>query len=171
MFAGLVSSSLLVRVIRFVAFGLALLGLGSVTGCESDTNRALSSERASLGETHVRLHVSISDRTGQRPLSEHFAVEAPGVDLWQPNLKFGRATRQFPVYPVGKEQELYIYPQGEDGPRRRISFSMKASMKSGKAPSKTHLEIYDDSIVATGPAISGGRIAIGRRGASQTAGP
>lgn len=172
MLVGPVSSSFFDRVLRFAAFGLALLGLGSVAGCESDANRAAAPERAALGEAkQVRLHVSVSDRTGQQPLPEQFAIEAPGVDLWQPNIKFGRATRQFPVYPVGKEYELYIYPRGEDGPRRQVSFSMKARSSSELALSKTHIEIYDDSIIVTGPAIFGERISMGRREASQTVGP
>lgn len=152
---------------------IALLGLSLVVlgGCESDLNRDPSPKRAALGTKHVRLHISISDRTGRRPLSKQFAIEAPGTDLWHPSIEFGRATRQFPVYPVGKEYELYIYPRGKDGPRRPVSFSMKESMRSGMASSKTHIEIYDDSIVAIGPAVPGGRVAIDREHLSSAVGP
>lgn len=150
---------------------LSLTVFGSLVGCGSEANENPEGERATLGKEGVRLHISISDRTGKHPLSEHFAIEAPGEELWRPNIKFGRATRQFAVYPVGKEYELVIYPRGKNGPRQRVPFSMKASMKSGTALSKTQLKIYDDSIITTGPAVPGGRMSIAREHLSTAVGP
>lgn len=150
---------------------LSLAVFGSLVGCGSDAKEDPRGERATLGTEGVRLHISISDWTGQRPLSEQFAIEAPGEGLWHPNVKFGRATRQFAVYPVGKEYELYIYPRGKNGPRQRVPFSMKESMKSGRALSKTKFKIYDDSIITTGPAVPGGRMSIAREPLSTAVGP
>lgn len=154
-----------------LAVGLAIVGMGVFSGCGSEPDRPASAERVELGEKSIRLHIGVSDHTGRRPPSDRFAIRTPDVDHWRPRFEFGRAERQFNAYPIGEDYEVYIYPRGENGPRYRLPFTMKPDMISGMPGSKTRLEIYDDSIVAVGPAVPDGQIAFARDDSSPSVGP
>lgn len=50
---------------------------------------------------------------------------------WRPDrLEGGFATRAFEKYPVRQAQKLALYPEGEECPRLKVSFTMKPDMSS-----------------------------------------
>lgn len=150
-----------VLIVTALAVGFASLLIGPI-GCGSEPEESSTQEAVESSEKRVQLNLGVDDRTDARPPSDQLAIKAPGHDLWQPELSHGGASRLFDEYPAGEEYELYVYPEGEDGPRLVVPFSMKADMMSGMASSKTYVEIYDDRIVVNGPAIPDGSITLDR---------
>lgn len=146
--------------------GLAALSVGPL-GCNSETEEARSERSAAdeaIGDTgkRVQLNMGIDDRTTENPPSEGLAIEVPGEDLWTPDLEHGGSSRLFGEYPVGESYEFYLYPEGKEGPRQTVSFSMKPDMSSALASSKTYIRIYDDRVVIEGPAVPDGEVTLDR---------
>lgn len=151
-----------VLIVTALAAGFAALLIGPI-GCGSEPEES-GQEAVESSDKRVQLNLGVDDRTDTRPPSDQLAIKAPGHDLWQPELSHGGASRLFDEYPVGEEYELYIFPDGEDGPRLVVPFSMKPDMMSGMASSKTYVEIYDDRFEVNGPAIPEGTVSLERSG-------
>lgn len=152
-------------VVTVLLLGLAALSIGPL-GCGSETEEEAAEE--AVGDTGKRVvfNMGVDDRTTQNPPSDNLAIKVPGHDLWTPNLQYGGASERFGEFPVREEYELYIYLEGEGGPRQSVPFSMKPEMSSSLASSKTYVEIYDDRILVKGPAVTDGQVTIEREGPS-----
>lgn len=150
-----------------LALGLIALSVGPIS-CGTETNESTSGDAASertgsKAGGPVLLNIGVADHTQQRPLSAQFLIETPRGDRWRPDpLEGGHVTRAFDKYPAGESQKLLLYPQGEEGPRLAVPFTMKADMSSLSAHSRTDIAVRDDSIVVTGPAVPDERIAFDR---------
>lgn len=158
-----------VFVVTVLVMGLAVLAIGPL-GCGSESEEEAAEEAIGESDKRIELNMGVDDRTTGNPPSEGLAIKVPGHDLWTPDLEYGGTSERFQEFPVGEEYDLHIYPEGENGPRQTISFSMKPDMSSGLASSKTYVEIYDDRIVVKGPAVSDGPVVIERNGTSPSEG-
>lgn len=152
--------------------GLSALSIGPL-GCNAETEEGSSEKstsEAAIGDTdkRVRLNMGIDDRTTEHPPSEDLAIEVPGEDLWTPDLESGGASRLFGEYPVGESYEFYLYPEGKDGSRQTVPFSMKPDMSSMLASSKTYIRIYDDRVVIEGPAVPDEEVTLDRSASGDT---
>lgn len=156
-------------VVTLLVMGLAALSIGPL-GCGSEAEEEAAEEAVGESDKRVELNMGVDDRTTENPPSEQLAIKVPGHDLWSPNLEYGGTSERFGEYPAGENYELHIYPEGEDGPRETVPFSMKPDMMSGTASSKTYVEIYDDRFVVRGPAVPDGHVDIDREGASPSDG-
>jgi hypothetical protein len=74
----------------------------------------------------------------------------------------GFTTKAFETYPVGETKKLLLFPEGEDGPRLEVSFTMQPEMSSVLAGSRTNVTVYDDSIVVTSPAVPDEKVVFDR---------
>lgn len=146
-----------------LVISLGALILGPV-GCGSGEERSneTAAEEAGGAPKRLQLNMGVDDRTTEIPPSDEFAIQVPGEELWTPDLEYGGTGRLFGEYPVGEEYEFYLYPEGKEGPRQRVPFSMKPDMSSGLASSKTYVRIYDDRIVVDGPAVPDGKMTLDR---------
>ncbi len=147
-----------------LALGTVAIGLGPI-GCGTDeaSNDAPAEQNEQTADRSILLNVGFEDKTDQRAPSDQFLVESPKSSRWQPvSLEGGFLTNDFEKYPVGSTHELLIHPEGEDGPRLVVPFSMKPTMSSALASSRTDIVAYDDSIVVTGPAVPDERMTFER---------
>lgn len=164
--------SSLVTLLLFL--GVAGLWIGPM-GCSNDAENAASSDTASEPHTEaagrsVLLNVGFTDKTEARRPSEQFIVETPRSTRWAPDVREGGfTTKAFETYPVGESNTLLLFPEGEDGPRVEVPFTMKADMSSILASSRTNITVYDDSIVVAGPAVPDKRMTFDRPPSSSDA--
>lgn len=146
--------------VLFVLSFVALLI--TAVGCGYESRETPGEETLEASDKHVLLNIGITDRTDRRPPSSQWSLKVPGHDLWQPDLSYGGESKDFGTFPVGEDHEMYVYPSGPDGPRLEVPFTMKSDMMSGLASSKTYIEIRDDRIIITTPAVQNGRVDLDR---------
>ena len=147
-----------------LALGAVAIGLGPI-GCETDdaSEEAPAEQNEPMADRSVLLNVGFEDKTDERPPSDQFLVESPKSNRWRPvSLEGGFLTNDFEEYPIGSTYELLIYPEGEAGSRLVVPFSMKPTMSSALASSRTDIVAHDDSIVVTGPAVPDERMTFER---------
>jgi len=138
--------------LALAAFSLAPLSCGT----ESDEASEAETAEAVEGDTGrtILLNVGIEDDTEDRLFSEAFLIETPSGARWAPGaLNGGGATKTFEKYPVGETRTLRLYPQGDEGRTLEVPITMKPTMSSLLASSRTDIFVYDDSIVVSGPAV------------------
>lgn len=133
-----------------------------VGGCGSGENEADSSSSATPSSKRVVLNITVEDATTQDTRTDRFVLNVPGDSAWTPDLRWGSAGRAFGEYQVGRERVFYVRPDSASGRRIEVPFEMQPDMISGVAASVTHVAVYDDSVVAHGPAIPGGRRSFAR---------
>jgi hypothetical protein len=147
-----------------VLAALALLGAGLVafaSGCGSEESGPGASEGRSSNK-QVLLNITVEDVTQQRRV-ERFLLRVPGDSAsWAPDLSWGGASRAFGAYRVGREHVFYVQTDSSSRRRVEVPFEMQPDMISGVAASKIRVTLYDDSLVARGPAIQGGRMTFER---------
>jgi len=148
-------SSLLVT--AALAFALAALSLAPLScGTESDEASEAKTAETVEGDTDrtILLNVGIEDETENRPLSDAFLIEPPSGQRWSPGvLDGGGASKAFEKHPVGETRTLRLYPEGDAGRALEVPITMKRTMSSALASSRTDVFVYDDSIVVSGPAV------------------
>lgn len=138
---------------------LALLATGLIAalfvfGCQSDESEE---EAASPLAENAEVLLNIGVERGEDLPSgafEDLEIEVPGREIWQPDLAHGGDSRAFGQFPVEETHSFIIYPEGRDGAAIEVPFTMKETMISGTAQSKTYVTLHGDSIVVRGPAIS-----------------
>lgn len=147
-------------------FGLVVLG-GGLTGCTDSDNSASQNASSASADRSILLNIGLTNETEDRPLSDSFFVEGPDSVRWSPDLSEdgGFVTKEFGEYPVGADHEFSIYPNGEDGPRLTVPFTMKPDMSSALASSRTEITVRDEQIAVEGPAVSDGKMEFDRPGA------
>lgn len=101
----------------------------------------------------ILFNLGVEDETENRAPSDSFAVEVQGREVWYPDLAYGGDSETFGEFRVGEKHAFTIYPSGPDGPALEVPFSMKPTMSSLLASSKTYIDVYDDSLIVRGPAI------------------
>jgi hypothetical protein len=152
-----------------VAFGLALAAFSLAPlscGTESDEASEAETAEAVEGDTDrtILLNVGIEDETENRPLPDAFLIETPSGQRWSPDvLDGGGATRAFEKHPVGETRTLRLYPEGKDGHALEVPITMKSTMSSALASSRTDIFVYDDSLVVSGPAVPDEEIVFDRK--------
>jgi len=145
-------SSLLITIA--LGLGLAALSLAPLS-CGTESDEASEAETVE-GDTDrtILLNVGIEDETENRPLPDAFLIETPSGQRWSPGvLDGGGATRAFEKHPVGETRTLRLYPEGNAGRALEVPITMKSTMSSALASSRTDIFVYDDSIVVSGPAV------------------
>lgn len=116
-----------------------------------------SAPPAGSSDKRVVLNISVEDATQARA-PEGFTVRVPEDSAaWVPDLAWGGASRAFGEYRVSRERVFYVRPDSASGRQVAVPFQMQPNMISGVAASTTRLTLYDDSLVARGPAIPGER--------------
>ena len=137
-----------------VLAALVALGMGLpvfIGGCEAGEDETAASTEAS--SKRVLLNITVEDATQQRP-ADRFVLTVPGDSAsWAPDLSWGSTSRAFGEYQVGRKHVFYVHPDSASGPQIEVPFEMQPDMISGVAASKLHVTVYDDSVVAEGPAI------------------
>jgi hypothetical protein len=158
-------------VTALLILGLAGLWIGPM-GCGGDAEDASTQKTASQNSSNrsVLLNVGFVDQTTERAPTEQFLIETPKSARWTPGaLEGGFTTKAFKKYPVGETHKLLLYPEGENGPRLTVPFTMKSDMSSVLAGSRTNITVYDDSIVVAGPAVPDERMVFDRPPSSSDA--
>lgn len=147
-----------------LVFGVVAIAIGPV-GCGGDEVSEKPAADQADEATHrpVLLNLGVEDHTQQESFPSQFLVVTPGDSQWRPEpLPGGFVTKAFKKYPVGEPQKLYLYPEGKEGPRLSVPFTMKPDMNSVLATSRTNFAVYDDSIVVSGPAVPDEKIVYDR---------
>jgi len=159
------TASIAVTVALFL--GLAALSLAPLScGTESDETSDPETDQTTEANTDrtILLNVGIEDETENRPLPDAFLIETPSGQRWSPGvLDGGGATRAFEKHPVGETRTLRLYPEGEAGRALEVPITMKRTMSSALASSRTDIFVYDDSIVVSGPAVPDKEIVFDRK--------
>ena len=94
-------------------------------------------------ETMIDLRIGVYDDTEKRPLQSGILANGKqdnriefwvrGLGSWYPDLHSGGDVNTLGSFPVGEQQELFIYPDGRDGKEIRVLFRMTKEMNSGSA--------------------------------------
>lgn len=147
-----------VRRTVLVLLCIGLLVFLFVVGCSSDTDEAGEPTEA-IYETNTEVLLNIGVERGENlgDAVDGITIEVPDSDPWQANLTYGGATRAFGDFPVDETHAFTIYPEGTSNTALEVPFTMKRTMVSGTASSKTYVTVHPDSIVVRGPAIPGER--------------
>lgn len=138
---------------------LLVLGLSATTlllSCQTERSEPSEEPTDAAADREILFNLGINDKTDERAPHDRFAVEIPGREIWYPDLAYGGDSETFGEFRVGPKHTFTIYPTGPDEPSFAVPFSMKPTMSSELASSKTYIEIYDDSLVVRGPAIPNG---------------
>jgi len=147
------------------ASSLAPLSCGTEADDPSDQQTTPTVEENT--DRDILLNIGIEDDTKDRSLSGAFLIETPSGQRWSPGvLDGGGATKAFEKHPVGETRTLRLYPEGEAGRALEVSITMKSTMSSALASSRTDIFVYDDSLVVTGPAVPNKRMAFDRPASS-----
>ena len=137
--------------IALIALGIALVAL--VGGCGADETET-AREAPVDSSKRVILTLRVRNETQQRP-AQGLTVQVPEGQPWRPDLSWGSAGKAFGAYRVGRPHVFYVAVDSSSGRRIEVPFEMKPDMISGFASSITRLTVYDDSLVARGPAVPG----------------
>lgn len=147
-----------IRRVILCLLSAGLIAVFFVFGCRSDTDE--SEERANTiyeANTEVLLNIGVERGEDLGDAVDGITIEVPGYDTWEANLAYGGDTRAFGDFPVGETRSFTVYPEGTSGTAIEVPFTMKGTMTSGTASSKTYVTVHNDSIVVRGPAIPGER--------------
>ncbi len=158
-------SSLLATValgLALATFSLAPLSCG--TGSDDPSGEETSQAKEAESNRAILLNIGIEDETSDRPLSDAFLIDPPSGQRWTPGvLDGGGATKAFEKHPVGETRTLRLYPEGTDGHALEVPITMKSTMSSALASSRTDIFVYDDSLVVSGPAVPDKEIVFDRK--------
>ena len=109
-----------------------------------------------LTDAFMILEIVVFDWTENIPYGQIGPVAiGVGFESWEPDMEFGGDFKEFGEYEIGVPSSFEFYPDGFGGRQIIVDFVMTDEMTSGSVMSQTHVEIYDNEVLAWGQAIPG----------------
>ena len=132
----------------------------------SDTPAAQAQPTATVrsqAAQEIDLRVTVHDDTVDRSLQfgqlgvgeadNRIELWVRGFGSWYPDVGFGSDVNTLGSFPVGEEDELFIYPDGRDGSEIRLVFRMTGDMISGSDRDTRIVEVSDTIVTVTWTAL------------------